>query len=349
MQKCLRPDAVYKLYLSSISYETTRRSLGLYHYVPKPQRTFIRRTSVDSSPTNSQDDQKITLSNGHKLGYSACGPESSPTIFFLHGYPSSRMEGLGLSKMSIKVGARIVCPDRPGIGLSTFDANRTLLDYPGQISQLASHLGLQSYGIIGGSGGAPYALACAKILPKTQLKKVGILAGIGPVDLSLDHLSLSSRLLLNMVGWMPGTIKWLLDLIIVRAINNVDERVFRDKVARQLRSLPSNDRELLSKDPDVIDNIVRTLKEHLRQGSSLASVKECQVYMAPWGFRLEDIDYEKILLWYGTDDSNTPVQIGRGMASRLKGAILKEYPGETHFSLMSAHGEEILRDMVDGV
>ena len=63
------------------------------------------------SSSNPQDGQIITLSNGHKLGYSSCGPEDAPTIFFLHGYPSSRLEGLGLSEMSMKVGFRIVSPD----------------------------------------------------------------------------------------------------------------------------------------------------------------------------------------------------------------------------------------------
>ena len=134
--------------------------------------------------------------------------------------------------------------------------------------------------------------------------------------------------------------------MIVRAINNGNEKVLRDKLTKQLRFLQSADRELLSRHPEAIEAMVKTLREHFRQGSSLASVQECQVYMAPWGFRLEDIDYEKILLWYGIEDANTPVQIGRKMASRLKGAILKEYPSEAHLSLMTTHGEEILRDMV---
>lgn len=57
-----------------------------------------------------------------------------------------------------RIGLRIICPDRPGIGLSTFDSSRTLLDYPSQIAQLAKHLGLESYRVMGGSGGGPYVL-----------------------------------------------------------------------------------------------------------------------------------------------------------------------------------------------
>ncbi len=35
------------------------------------------------------------------------------------------------------------------------------------------------------------------------------------------------------------------------------------------------------------------------------------------------------------------------MAAKLKGAVFKEYEGETHMTLSENHGEEILRDVVE--
>lgn len=66
--------------------------------------------------------------------------------------------------------------------------------------------------------------------------------------------------------------------------------------------------------------------------------------MGEWGFELEDIEYEGVKLYYGTKDTNTPVQMGRTMARRLRNAVLREFGGETHMSIVD-HTEDILKDL----
>ncbi|KAL6720383.1 hypothetical protein ACLMJK_002304 [Lecanora helva] len=289
----------------------------------------------------------MVLSNGHTLGYSTCGSPESPTIFFMHGYPASRLEGFFTLDVAEKVGARIVCPDRPGIGLSTLNPRSRLLDYPNYISELASHLGLQNYRIIGGSGGAPYALACAKMLPRDQLKGVGIVAGVAPMELGLSGVPLKRRLFFNLMSIAPGVLKFFYDRPIVRAIVNGEESVVRKMIQAHNKRLTPRERDIFSRDPQNIEKAMRMVLEHFRQGSA-ASINEMRFFLQKsWGFRLEDVDFEGVKLWYGTDDINTPAEMGRKMASRLKGAILKEYPGETHFTLIDEYGEEIFKDMLD--
>ncbi|MHC4055862.1 alpha/beta hydrolase, partial [Bradyrhizobium sp. 25ACV] len=60
---------------------------------------------------------------------------------------------------------RIIAPERPGFGLSTYQRQRTLADWAGDVAILASHLGLKKFGVAGISGGGPYAAACAALLP----------------------------------------------------------------------------------------------------------------------------------------------------------------------------------------
>ena len=103
-----------------------------------------------------QENEVCVLANGHKIGYSIYGSPKAPALFFLHGQGSSRLQGL--AKSAHTAGLQIICPDRPGIGLSTYDHQRKLLDYPLQIAELAKHLELDTYCVIGGSGGGPYAL-----------------------------------------------------------------------------------------------------------------------------------------------------------------------------------------------
>jgi pimeloyl-ACP methyl ester carboxylesterase len=54
------------------------------------------------------------------------------------------------------------------------------LDWPVDVVKLARHLGIhKKFTVYGGSGGGPYALACAYAIPE-RLKGVGVVAGTGP-------------------------------------------------------------------------------------------------------------------------------------------------------------------------
>ena len=51
-------------------------------------------------------------------------------------------------------------------------------------------------------------------------------------------------------------------------------------------------------------------------------------------------------LYFGSEDINTPVRMGRNMAAKLKRAVFKEYEGDTHVTLFENHADDILRDIV---
>ena len=133
-----------------------------------PKRTA---TSAPSVIPSQLENETFTLDNGDTLGFSTCGPPNSPALLYFHGQSGSRLHGLDFAQGANKVGLRVICPDRPGIGISTFDARRRLLDYPAQITQLGRHLGLDTYRVMGGSGGGSYVLGrylSARILSSLQ-------------------------------------------------------------------------------------------------------------------------------------------------------------------------------------
>jgi pimeloyl-ACP methyl ester carboxylesterase len=281
------------------------------------------------------------------MGFSSCGPrDATRTIFFLHGFLGSRLEGVGLSKLANKLQVRIVCPDRPGIGLSTFDSRRTLLDYPKDISRLATYLGIRRYGVLGGSGGGPYALACAKVLSKKNLSAVGVFAGLGPPDQGFQDLRLASRLLAYFAVKFPSFLRWLIERFCASKVQDPDPETFRRFILAQVQRGNASERKALGSNPESLELLIRIVREALRQGGE-GIVKECQVLAEPWGFRLSDVHFDGIRLWYGTDDINTPPRMGREMAKRLKNSKLKEYKGESHFTLFERCGEEALRDMLE--
>ena len=72
-------------------------------------------------------DQVIRLTDGRSLGYAEYGPVSGPALFLFHGLPGSR---LAVPEMwpEDPVAIRIIAPDRPGAGASTFQPGRCLTD-----------------------------------------------------------------------------------------------------------------------------------------------------------------------------------------------------------------------------
>lgn len=96
---------------------------------------------------NSNSDT-LLLPDGRKLGYAQYGSPTGRPVFYVHGHPASRLEGAHLHDVSLRLGARIICPERPGFGLSSPRPNRTLLDYPKDLEHLANHLKLEKYGVL---------------------------------------------------------------------------------------------------------------------------------------------------------------------------------------------------------
>ena len=62
-------------------------------------------------------------------------------------------------------GVRLIGIDRPGVGSSTPHLYDRILDWADDFAVVADRLGVEESGLIGMSGGGPYALACRAALP----------------------------------------------------------------------------------------------------------------------------------------------------------------------------------------
>jgi pimeloyl-ACP methyl ester carboxylesterase len=67
----------------------------------------------------------LVLPDGRTLGYAEYGAPTGAPIFYMPGFPSSRIEGTGLDPKASRAGARIIALDRPVYGLSTRHPHRT--------------------------------------------------------------------------------------------------------------------------------------------------------------------------------------------------------------------------------
>ncbi|KAK1765216.1 Alpha/Beta hydrolase protein [Phialemonium atrogriseum] len=328
---------------------------------PAATRSLLRSISE-------RDSQTLALPDGRLLGYAEYGHSTGRPILFLHGFPVSRLEALALDKIARRRRLRVISPDRPGFGLSTFQPRRRIADWPADVSALAAHLKLGRFAIMGTSGGSPYALACAHALPRETMSAVGIMGGMGSFDPGTKHIPMGSWTLGMASQYWPagvrivadalmGAIRWVATTgMVTRWIDGFLEESSRKKKEAAAAAAVEGS-ATAEEEPDEAaeeeaqlstaerrERLLRTLFDGFAQGAK-GMVQEAQLVSQDWGFRLEDVSYDPILLWHGTKDSNSPIGWVRSMAERLPNGVLKEFEGDTHFTIVN-HLDKILSDLV---
>ena len=83
----------------------------------------------------------VTLPDGRVLAYEEYGiPTGFPVLSF-HGGLSSRLDAAPAHEAAVAKGVRLISPDRPGMGLSTYQPGRRLIDWPADVTHLTEALG----------------------------------------------------------------------------------------------------------------------------------------------------------------------------------------------------------------
>ncbi|NIV35948.1 MAG: alpha/beta fold hydrolase, partial [Anaerolineae bacterium] len=125
--------------------------------------------------------QTLWLKDGRTLGFAECGDPAGRAVLYFHASGSSRLERPADESILVDLGVRFITVDRPGHGLSDPQPGRKLLDWPGDVSQLANHLDVDSFGVMGWSAGGAPALACAARLPE-RVRAAAIVSSVSPPD-----------------------------------------------------------------------------------------------------------------------------------------------------------------------
>jgi pimeloyl-ACP methyl ester carboxylesterase len=269
-------------------------------------------------------DETIQLHDGRALGYAEYGNSTGKILFYFHGHPGSRFEARFLTDAARKADIRLIGVDRPGMGLSTYNARRSLLDWAEDVVELADSIRVDRFSIVGFSGGGPYALACAYKIPD-RLISCGIVSGVGHTSLFLSFLS----------RWLP----WL--------ILPVTKRFFRDEehakklLIRASRRWVEPDKKALSV-LGVAEIMAASLVEAVKQGTKGAAYDGTLIGSRNWGFKLEDIALSNLFLWHGEQDTQIPVTAVGTLAERLMTCKTTYYPNEGHISLIVNRGKDII-------
>jgi pimeloyl-ACP methyl ester carboxylesterase len=282
---------------------------------------------------------QIQLENGARVAIDEYGDPAGLPVFFCHGWPSSRSMGVLSHEAALDLRLRIISADRPGINESTFQQNRTLLDWPPLLRELAANLGIGRFRMLAISGGAPYAYVSAWAMPN-QVEAIAVVSGVPPIS----ELNGSDGLL-RLYRWM---------LALYRDRPKLLEQCFY--LARPFVSarLPIRFRPMLLKFLQPCDAAVlrdsrafEACFESARRAWSASAegvMVDAEIYARPWPFALEDVRVP-VRLWHGMTDRSFSYRLAQQVAMSLPDCRAHFIERAGHYSLPIRHMHSILADL----
>jgi len=282
----------------------------------------------------------LRLREGGEIAYDEYGDPDGAPVIFCHGWPSSRSMAQLTEAAARRHRVRVISPDRPGINSSSFAPDRTLLDWPAVVLQLAEHLGLATFRLLGVSGGAPYAYVTAWALPD-HVEAVAIVSGVPPISELEDRAGLLSlyRWMLALYGRQPALVRKMFH--VARPFASIRPSLrFRPLL---LRFLPQGDAEVL-RDAEAFESCFESARRAWR-GSARGVMTDAEIYDRPWGFALEEVRVP-ISLWHGMKDRTFAFRLSEELSRRLPECGLHIVENAGHYSLPIRHMDRILADLL---
>ena len=284
-------------------------------------------------------EQRLTLADGRGLAFAEFGAADGRPVLYCHGFPGSRLEPAFAESIAASVGARLICADRPGMGRSDPHPRRNVLDFTADMKALTEHLGIERFSVLGVSGGAPYALACAYRLAD-RLRAAAVISGVAPPQsLAATPRRSASGLGLRLAKALPwGTVP------VCRVLGVAARRASPLLMTLVSAKACPRDRQVLAI-ADFRDALAASLREAFRNGARGAAT-EIELLCTPWGFELGDVDVP-VALWHGEDDRVVPMAMGRYLEHALADCRASFLAEHGHYSLVHDLAERVLGHLVD--
>ncbi|WP_371664918.1 alpha/beta fold hydrolase [Streptomyces sp. NBC_00280] len=273
----------------------------------------------------------VRTPDGRRLRVEVSGDPGGHPVFLLHGTPGSRVGPRPRSMFLYQRGARLISYDRPGYGGSDRRPGRRVADVVGDVRDVADALGLDRFAVVGRSGGAPHALACAALLPD-RVTRAAALVGLAPKDAEgLDWFA----------GMAPSNVKEF------RTASTDPERFAARLIPRsaairsnpaklldELRSDLTDDDLSIVSDTAMRSMLLRNFREAVRT-SPYGWIDDGLALTGPWGFDPADIRVP-VLLWHGGRDVFSPPAHASWLAARIPRARTVVEPTAVHFAAVRA-------------
>lgn len=266
---------------------------------------------------------RIRMTDGRGIGVTLHGdPQGKPLLWF-PGAPSCRLWPVPDEEATRSAGVRLVIVERPGYGVSDFQPNRRVSDWPRDVLEVADALGLDSFAVAGSSAGGPYVAASAYALPE-RVRLAMIVAGPAPLDMpsARDGMTLRRRALFSVLGMAPHAVA-LLRMLGPSGIERVTAS-----------DAPECNRRVLDR---ISEPFMLSKREAFRLGFEGFAL-DLALVSRPWGFPLQSIRVP-VHVWHGELDISTPIAMARCLATAIPASRTRFFPGCGHFLAYQAWPE----------
>ena len=278
----------------------------------------------------------ISIGNGRELCVELAGEPDGQPILVHAGTPNSRHLYGGWIADAQQKGIRLISYDRPGYGGSTALPGHDVASGAQDVRAIAEALGHDRLGIWGISGGGPYALGCAALLPDMAVA-VAAVASLAPYGVEeFDYLTGMGELNVEDTKLyfsdpeearrqLRGAREWIL-------------AATPEQSDAGIKSLLSPvDAAALTGDGDLARWLAESQQDGLAPGDQ-GWWDDGASQLANWGFDLHDIRVP-VKIWHGREDRFVPVQHGEWLAASIPGAEADISERDGHLTLIGRIGE----------
>lgn len=272
---------------------------------------------------------RTRLSGGRMLGWSEWGPASGAPVLFCPGAGMSSFLGFG-SDIVTSLGVRLIGLDRPGLGASDPDPQRTLTSFADDVRELVRVRELDAPRMVAFSQGAPFALACAA---SGSVTGVAIVSGSDELARSRDALVPDVRNLVELAASDPERAEALFRTMTAEAMHGMVVAM-SSEVDRVVYGQAAFDAAYK-----------KALDEGFAQGAD-GYARDTLLAMSRWPFDVARISVP-VELWYGREDTS-PVHspdLGASLAERIPGARRTVHEG-VGGAILWTHAREILASLL---
>ena len=267
--------------------------------------------------------------DGRKLSVEEWGDPRGRPIFLLHGTPGSRHGPRPRPTRLHGLRIRLIAYDRPGYGDSDRLRGRRIAHAAEDVAAIADALGIDRMAVVGRSGGAAHALACAARMPDRVIR-VASLAGLAPRDAEgLDWYADMDPSNVAAFTIAERGLEALEQLIAPRA-----DAIRADPVAHlpfAVEDLPVSDLAVIS-NPRIRDMLSANFAEALKV-SAEGWIDDVLSLVSPWDFDPALIR-APVLIWRGGRDALTPPRHANWLADRIETSTLRSRDDAGHFGAL---------------
>ena len=270
--------------------------------------------------------------DGSAVAVELAGDFDGAPLLFCHGLADSRVCVRPLASVFAESGSLAVAPDRPGIGGSDMRRLERLSDWVDDAALVLDALGLDRVVVLGLSGGAPFAAACAALLGD-RVGRLVLVCPLGMPEWGTRGIARGERFALAVGTRAPAFGGWFLERLAGLA-RSAPELFF--KVATL--EFPAVDREFF-KGPVEREAFLEGYLEAFRRGRE-GVAQDLRVLRRPWGFDLGAIRVPTEV-HHGDADTTVAPEHAHRFADAIAGARLALHRGHGHFSLLRVAARQI--------